>query len=247
MVSVAKFNWFIFPVSIFCMFMTSSCGGDDDVDISKQVLSSIIPSNSEAQVFKNITFNDKGYISSYSPDRSTRTYTYNNDVITMQANANYILKYKLSQGLVKSVIDAENNSIDLFYNNEKQLIKVCYVDRTDEFKWEGADLIETSHSNETLQMPQLTHFTYNSLKISNRYNYMPLSVFLFNHEVAVDPILLAQGFYGNSVPRHALTLYYHDLATVNFNWFIDKTGKAKSIEFHNSQSGFTNTYTFTWK
>lgn len=179
-------------------------------------MSQIFPGTADSDIcFSSATYDNSGKILSYVGEFGKVTYQYFDDkIIRKEIGGAFTYVFKLSNN---KIIEGrgDKNSAYFTYNNSNQLSEY-YIDTPDndftvKYTWDEGNLIhiedyyqKSSDSYSYIDIQYTNYICPNGLGcVMSDY----ILFYLFcDPYFYIDPILLAEGFYGNSIPQTSLYL-----------------------------------------
>lgn len=198
--------------------------------------------------------------SGYTDYDKVNTYTLNNGLITsfvsqlfdgerLKLTSYYTIKYDNNRRIIQIVSDDGKNSrySKTFYN----------------FKWNSqGDIIEsnTIYYNEESTPSYIYKFDYLSSTAQIPSMIMGGNQLWCAFNITIDPILVMEGFFGNSNPRHILKSRYAEMVSITpkpyerYNWIysFDSKGRITKLTqeyedlYDNGKDDEKQIYTFKW-
>ena len=129
------------------------------------------------------------------------------------------------------------------------------------YKWDDAgNIYRSEYRNYNEEKPSYV-YTYDYLPSKTKFPSM-----IHRNEMVcpyygyIDPILLIEGFYGNSIPQNNLRSIYGEMVSYNhpndrddYSYLFDSKDRIIKLSheyediYDNGKDNFTNTYIFSWE
>ena len=232
-------------------------------------------------VFGNPQCDDSSRLTYYKTwhNRSVR-YEYYADKIICKAGSPddyYLTTYSLSNGLITSFVrqtfyENEYHYTDYYtihYDDNDRIVMIYHNDGEDtwyskyfySYKWDDAgNIYRSEYRNYNEEKPSYV-YTYDYLPSKTKFPSM-----IHRNEMVcpyygyIDPILLIEGFYGNSIPQNNLRSIYGEMVSYNhpndrddYSYLFDSKDRIIKLSheyediYDNGKDNFTNTYIFSWE
>lgn len=249
-------------------------------------LKEICDGNWNSIVFGNPQCDENGRLTYYKThiDSNTR-YEYSGNTIICKRGTEYQCAsqkiYTLSNGLITSFVEQLYDEDEVVsytryytikYDSNKRIIQIIndngegdYYSKTYyNFKWNSSgDLYESNivHYKETEEPSYIT--TYEYLTSTAQMPGMILTGYsslycAFSYDI--DAILVMEGYFGNSIPKHNLksmyeVMYFNQKPYERYNWTynFDSKGRITKVTqvyedlYHNGKDNTTKVFTFKWE
>ena len=229
--------------------------------------------------FGNPQCDDSGRLTYYkSMYYKNVSYEYSsNKIVSKSGNQDYYSRctYTLSNGLITSFVceDIDDGVVEnteyytIKYDSKKHIVQITheYFSSTDtyNFKWNSAgDLYESNWCISYDKGEASYIYTYDYLPTVAQIPPMILGgdKLWWAFEAKIDPVLIMEGYFGNSMTTHVLKSKYAVMAKYNepyerYNWSysFDSTGRITKMTqqlidlYSNGKNSKTQIFTFKWK
>ncbi|MCM1020789.1 MAG: hypothetical protein NC343_01500 [Muribaculum sp.] len=208
----------------------------------------------------------------YTNESQTNDYSYSSDQIIVVRDNDWDLVtcvYRLTNGLI---VEAEwndknqRNGVKYIYDNNKRLKEVREIRYSGEGEDQYSDYMFTWHNNNIVKIEENFDdygdiyiesectFAYSEKKASNSIESI-LPIFfmseIFNsYRMGLDPLLIAQGYFGNSYPTNLVSSYHDDyMATCSLTYEFYDNKSIKTIKARSTGDGMSPDeveLTFVW-
>ncbi len=223
-------------------------GNDDEYKpiTRKRLIKITCGSNTLKTCFDTPKYDDKGRLLSYVGDLENYStamkheFSYNsNSVVINNRTTGCTYTYTLEDGVIISAVKEENSNIEEYtfeYNNENRLVKIIRSSNTgstyyEELTWQNNNLVRIYNS-----YGEVKEYTY-----SNDKAYTIQFYGCPDYSNIVNPFLLEQGLFGNSV---SYNLAINDNYKISVSYEIDKDGYVKYAKI--KENGIMKSYIHTW-
>lgn len=205
----------------------------------------------EGIMFGNPHCDEKGRLTYYKTkfDRNKKYEYYNNTIISKIGKDNEYIQntYTLTNGLITSFISQSyyedqleyTFSYDIKYDSNNRIIQIicCQFSSktTYNFKWNSSgDLYESDicYSYDGGEPSYIHTYEYLPSDAQIPCLYLGSGELLCPFNLSIDPILVMEGYYGNSIPKHNLKSIYTEMSKYNkpyerYNWSYSFDSKAR--------------------
>lgn len=233
--------------------------------------------------FGNPQCDDDGRLTYYKAmfNRNMR-YEYSGNTIISKCGTEYGYEqntYTLTNGLITSFVRQSYDEDELRYtdyytikyDNNKRIIQIISDDREGSyysktyynFKWNSSgDLYESNYVNYDESNDPSYTYSYEYLSSSAQTPCMILggNELWCAFNLNIDPILVMEGYYGNSMPKHNLkskyaVMVFNQKPYERYNWTynFDSKGRITKVTqeledlFDNGKDDETKVFTFKWE